>query len=70
MDRDAVYRRAAAYAQRRADQALNADDREGWLCIAEGWLALLRKGPVTPHERFDALAKRLGTRQKVSDELH
>ena len=70
MNRDALYRRSAAYAKRRADQALNAVDREEWLRVAEGWLALLRKRPITPDERFDTVTNRLGTGQKESGELH
>jgi hypothetical protein len=66
MNRDAIYRRSAAFAQRRADRAVNADDREEWRRIAQGWLALLRKRPMTPNERFETVANRLGTGQKES----
>ena len=47
MNRDAIYRRSAAFAQRRAERAVNADDREEWRRIAQGWLALLRKRPMS-----------------------
>ena len=70
MNRDAIYRRSAAFAQRRADRAVNADDREEWRRIAQGWLALLRKRPMTPNERFETVANKLGTGQKESGELH
>ena len=50
MTRDAIYQRSAAFAQRRADRAVNADDREEWLRVAQGWLALLRKRPMTALE--------------------
>ena len=70
MNRDAIYRRSAAFAQRRADRAMNADDRQEWRRIAQGWLALLRKRPMTPNERFETVANRLGTGQKESGELH
>ena len=49
---------------------MNADDREEWLHVAQGWLALLRKRPMTPDERFETVANRLGTGQKESGELH
>ena len=70
MNRDAIYRRSAAFAQRRADRAVNADDREEWRRIAQAWLALLRKRPMSPKERFETVANRLGTGQKESGELH
>ena len=70
MNRDAIYRRSAAFAQRRAERVVNADDREEWRRIAQGWLALLRKRPMTPNERFETVANRLGTGQKESGELH
>jgi hypothetical protein len=40
---------------------VNADDREEWRRIALGWLAVLRKQPMTPTERFETVANRLGT---------
>ena len=52
MNRDAIYRRSAAFAQRRADQAVNADDREEWLRVAEGW----RSAPIVRFIVFEILA--------------
>jgi hypothetical protein len=47
------YRRNAADAQKEADRARNAIDREAWLRVAQGWLSLLVKPARTAQESFD-----------------
>jgi hypothetical protein len=42
VDKDDEYRRQAADAQSQADRTVNAADKEAWLKIAQGWLALIR----------------------------
>ena len=45
MDQDDVYRRRAAEAQEQAERTVSVVDREAWLRVARGWLALIRKAP-------------------------
>ena len=51
MDKDDVYRRRAAEAQEQADRTVSDVDREAWLRVARGWLALIRKSPIPEDDR-------------------
>ena len=51
MDKDDVYRRRAAEAQEQADRTVSDVDREAWLRVARGWLALIRKSPIPENDR-------------------
>lgn len=70
MDRDEELRKEAADAQAMADRAISPRDRESWLRIAQGWLALIPGPKRTPQERFDAQVREEGTRQTDSKESH
>jgi hypothetical protein len=70
MDRDDEYRRQVAEAQAWADRTVSAVDKESWLRIAQGWLALIRRSAPTEQENFDAAAKARGTGQDESKGSH
>lgn len=68
MDRDALYRRCAAEAQRQAERAISDDERVAWLRIADGWLALLRHRPESLEGRLDDVNEARGMDQNESGE--
>jgi hypothetical protein len=68
MDQDDEYRKQAAEAQAWADRTISAVDKESWLRIAQGWMALIRK--PTERESFDSNAKARGTGQNESEGSH
>jgi hypothetical protein len=47
MDREEEFRRNAAEAQQSALRAKTDDERASWLRLADGWLGLLGKCPLT-----------------------
>ena len=70
MDRDDLYRRKAAEAQRWADRAVSPDDKAHWLRLVEGWLSLIQKRPQTAAEDFADAVEARGTKQEDSTKSH
>jgi hypothetical protein len=46
MDTDEEYRRQAAECRRMAENAINPDDKQAWLGLADSWLQMLPKEPT------------------------
>jgi hypothetical protein len=67
MGSDEEYRLQAADAEKQARLAKTDSDRESWLRIAQGWMSLLRKRPVSAEEAFEAQSKAQGTGQEDSE---
>jgi hypothetical protein len=67
MDKDDEYRRQAADAQSQADRTVSPADKESWLRIAQGWLALISRPKQTDRKAFDDDAKARGTGQETND---
>jgi hypothetical protein len=70
MDEDDDYRKRAADAQAWADRTVSSVDKESWLRIAKGWLALIRRPKQTEPDTFEADAKAPGTGQDDSESSH
>jgi len=64
MSSDEEYRRQAADAEKQARLARNDSDRESWLRIAQGWMGLIRKRPMSAEEAFEAYS----TAKRTQDE--
>jgi hypothetical protein len=64
------FRREAAAAQEKADNARNDQDRATWLRIAQSWMNMLRSGEKTRDQEFEEHVEKKGTRQERSDESH
>jgi hypothetical protein len=67
MKRDDHYRQMADEAQRMANEASCARDRESWLRLACGWLSMITGEPRTDADRFEEAANIKGTGQDISD---
>jgi hypothetical protein len=70
MTSDDEFRRRAAHAQEMSDRVSSPFDKEAWLKVAQGWLALIGKPRATAEQRFDAKAKARGTGQDDSESSH
>jgi hypothetical protein len=70
MVRDDEYRKHAADAQRMADRVISPIDKESWLRVAQGWLALISKPQQSAQQAFDDDAKARGTGQDDSTGSH
>ena len=70
MDTDDEYRKRAADAQAWADRTVSSVDKESWLRIAQGWLALIRRPKRTEQDSFESDAKARGTGQDDSKRSH
>jgi len=76
-DRFEQYRRNAAYARQWAERASNADDKNKWLKLADGWQSLIRVRPQSTQElqqaadeKFDQAISEHGTGQDVTNSSH
>ena len=67
MDKDDEYRKQAADAQAWADRTVSSVDKESWMRIARGWLALTSRPKQSDLETFHADANARGTGQEPSD---
>jgi hypothetical protein len=47
MSKDEEYRQRAAECRHMADNAINPDDKQAWLKLADSWLQMLPKEPTT-----------------------
>ena len=70
MTSDDEFRRQAAYAEKQALSARSDYDREAWLRIAQGWMSLLKRRPVSDEEAFEARSSATKTSDKDSDTSH
>ena len=57
------YLRQAEEAGKMASQVSNEDTRRAWLVLAGDWLRMIPSNAVTDEERFEGMARDLGTRQ-------
>jgi hypothetical protein len=62
--------RKADYAEEQARSAKFDMERDTWLRIAQGWLALLRRRPQSDEEAFNAQSAAKGTGQIDSESSH
>jgi hypothetical protein len=67
MNKDDEFRQRAAEAQEYADRAVSPVDRDGWLTVAKGWLALIRKPQPSAKDTFDAKAEVLVRQQHTNE---
>ena len=64
------YRRYAEEAQRQADKAVSARDKESWLKIAQSWLDMLPKGTYSAEDEFNKTVRDVGTGQEDSGSMN
>jgi hypothetical protein len=70
MTSDEEFRRQAAHAEKQALSARSDYDREAWLRIAQGWMSLLKRRPVTDEDAFEARSSATKTGDTDSDTSH
>jgi len=64
------YRANAHHCLRMADNALNRDDAQNWLDMAETWLGMIPEKQRTPNEIFEEAVRNQGTRQESLRSRH
>jgi hypothetical protein len=57
------YRANALHSLRMANKALNLDDEQAWLNMAETWLGMIPERQRMPEEMFEKAVRDRGTRQ-------
>ena len=73
MDKSTEYRKLALEAKEQSERATMQDNKEAWLRIAHGWMALLderERAEISLMLAFDAGVDAHGTGQKKSDASH
>jgi hypothetical protein len=53
-----------------ANNAVNSDDAQAWLNMAETWFGMIPEKQRTPNEIFEKAVRNLGTRQELSKSQH
>jgi hypothetical protein len=69
-DQEDKYRRYAEEAQRQADKAMSARDKEAWLKIAQSWLDMLPKRSYSAEDEFNKIVRDVGTGQEDSGSMN
>ena len=64
------YRANAHHCLRMANNALNRDDAQNWLEMAETWLGMIPEKQRTPNEIFEEAVRNQGTRQESLRSRH
>jgi hypothetical protein len=70
MTSDDEFRRQASDAEKQALSAPTDYDREAWLRIAQGWMSLLKRRPLTDEDAFEARSSAIKTSDNDSDTTH
>ena len=64
------YRTNAHHCLRMANNALNPDDEQTWLDMAETWFGMIPERQRNPNEIFEKAVRDQGTRQEPSRSRH
>jgi len=64
------YRTNAHHCLRMANNALNPDDEQTWLDMAETWFGMIPERQRKPNEIFEKAVRDQGTRQEPSRSRH
>jgi hypothetical protein len=64
------YRANAHHCLQKANSAVNADDVQAWLDMAEAWFGMIPEIQRTPNEIFEKAVRNQGTRQELSKSRH
>jgi hypothetical protein len=64
------YRANAVHCLQMANNAVNSDDAQAWLNMAETWFGMIPEKQRTPNEIFEKAVRNLGTRQELSKSQH